>query len=172
MLVTSIQCVQHQETMGSRNTTQSVLFTVNTIETNLSIQLRKLRLAIHLLLSSEWEQVCAFFAVVCSSWVPVNRGSTGRSIMTPLGCEDFPHVRKSNKLTSRTLCWYIGYIFLSFPPQTHWALMIGVHVYIEGNSQNIAPSPHTWFYHLVDRCSTPFSQKWWMENLPQMGALT
>ena len=50
------------------------------------------RLAIHILLFGEWEQICAFYAIVCSSWVPVNRGSTGRSIMTPLGCEDYPNV--------------------------------------------------------------------------------
>ena len=54
------------------------------------------------MLSSEWNCICTFLALVCSSWTPVNRGSTGRSIMTPLGCEDYPHVRKSNKLTSRT----------------------------------------------------------------------
>lgn len=59
------------------------------------------RLAIHILLFGEWEQICAFYAIVCSSWVPVNRGSTGRSIMTPLGCEDYPNVRASNKMTSR-----------------------------------------------------------------------
>ena len=59
------------------------------------------RLAIHILLFGEWEQICAFYAIVCSSCVPVNRGSTGRSIMTPLGCEDYPNVRASNKMTSR-----------------------------------------------------------------------
>ena len=65
----------------------------------------KLRLAIHVLLSGEWEALCAFFAVVCSSYVPVNRASTGRSIMTPLGNQDFIPVRKSNILTSRR-GWY------------------------------------------------------------------
>ena len=62
-----------------------------------------LRLAIRVLLSSDWETICAFFAVVCSSWVPVNRGSTQRTIMTPLGNEQFPQVRKSNKLTARRM---------------------------------------------------------------------
>ena len=60
------------------------------------------RLAVHLLLSGRWEDVYCFLAVVCLSWTPLNRGSTGRHIMTPLGCEDFLHVRKANKLTSRT----------------------------------------------------------------------
>ena len=63
----------------------------------------QLRLCIHLMLCSEWESIAAYFAIVCSSWVPVNRGSTGRSIMTPLGNEDFIPVRKANKMTSRNL---------------------------------------------------------------------
>ena len=62
---------------------------------------RNLRLAIHLLLCSEWEAICTFLAIVCSSWTPVNRGSTGRGILTPLGNEDFVAVRRSNKLVSR-----------------------------------------------------------------------
>ncbi|CAK9032855.1 unnamed protein product, partial [Durusdinium trenchii] len=60
-------------------------------------------LCIRLILNSEFEGLAAFFAIVCSSWVPVNRGSTKRTIMTPLGNEDFPAVRRSNKLTSRTV---------------------------------------------------------------------
>lgn len=60
------------------------------------------RLCIHLLLSSEWEAVAAFLAIVCSSFVPVNRGSTWRSIVTPLGNEEFLGVRRGNKLVART----------------------------------------------------------------------
>ena len=82
----------------------------------------QLRLGIHLLLSSEF--VAAFFAVVCSSYVPVNRGSTGRSLMTPLGNEDYPHVRRSNKMTSRTFqeygiecCFYINLCFFIVPEE-------------------------------------------------------
>ncbi|CAL1152822.1 unnamed protein product [Cladocopium goreaui] len=60
-------------------------------------------LAIHLLLHSEFEAAVAVLAVVCSSMVPVNRGSTDRSFMTPLGNEYFLAVRKSNKLTSRSV---------------------------------------------------------------------
>lgn len=60
-----------------------------------------LLLCIHLLLCSD--NVAAFFAVVCSSMVPVSRGSTLRSFLTPLGCEDFIGVRRSNKMTSRTV---------------------------------------------------------------------
>lgn len=67
----------------------------------------KLRLCLHILLSSEWGAVCSFLAIVCSSWVPVTRGSTLRSFMTPLGFEDYPGVRKSNKMTSRTLKGFV-----------------------------------------------------------------
>lgn len=61
-----------------------------------------LRLCIHILLCGEWEGIVAFLAIVCSSWVPVNRHSTMRSLLTPLGNEDYPSVRRSNKLTART----------------------------------------------------------------------
>ena len=37
--------------------------------------------------------------------VPVNRGSTMRDILTPEGNEDFPAVRRSNKMTSRMVCF-------------------------------------------------------------------
>ena len=63
----------------------------------------ELRLGIHLILSSDFENFAAFFAVVCSTWVPVNRGTGMRSILTPLGNEDFLSIRKSNKMTSRRL---------------------------------------------------------------------
>ncbi len=59
------------------------------------------RLCIHLVLSSKWEALISFLAIVCSSWVPVNRGSTSRSILTPLGDENFVPVRKGNKMVSR-----------------------------------------------------------------------
>ena len=63
------------------------------------------RLCIHLLLTSQWEQLVAFFAIVCSSYVPVNRHSTGRTLLTPLGNQHFIGVRRSNKMTSRTWHW-------------------------------------------------------------------
>ena len=61
----------------------------------------QLSLCIHLILTSD-PALALFLAVVCSAWVPVNRGSTQRSILTPLGCEDFPGVRRANKMMSRT----------------------------------------------------------------------
>ncbi|CAK9002312.1 unnamed protein product [Durusdinium trenchii] len=93
-------------------------------------------LCIHLLLTSEWEQVVAFFAIVCSSYVPVNRHSTGRTLLTPLGNENYIGVRRSNKMTSRTviLIWITilsggTYLmenpsgsFLAFHPRYVWML--------------------------------------------------
>ncbi|CAK8999419.1 Uncharacterized protein SCF082_LOCUS6032 [Durusdinium trenchii] len=93
-------------------------------------------LCIHLLLTSQWEQLVAFFAIVCSSYVPVNRHSTGRTLLTPLGNEHFIGVRRSNKMTSRTviLIWITilsggTYLmenphgsFLAFHPRYVWML--------------------------------------------------
>ena len=61
----------------------------------------QLNLCIHLILISD-PALALFLAVVCSAWVPVNRGSTQCSILTPLGCEDFPGVHRANKMMSRT----------------------------------------------------------------------
>ena len=60
-----------------------------------------LRLAIGLVLRSEFAALVAFFAVCCSSFVPINRGTGDRSILTPEGNEQIPSVRRSNKLMSR-----------------------------------------------------------------------
>lgn len=80
-------------------------YTIDLYETNLISlppSLFSPRLCIHLILHAEFEAAIGVLAVVCSSWVPVNRGSTGRSLMTPLGNENFISVRKGNKLTSRS----------------------------------------------------------------------
>ncbi|CAK9088197.1 unnamed protein product [Durusdinium trenchii] len=60
-------------------------------------------LCVLLLLNGEWEAMVCTFAIVCSSWVPVNRHSTHRSLLTPLGNENFTGVRRANKMTSRTV---------------------------------------------------------------------
>ncbi|CAL1152703.1 unnamed protein product [Cladocopium goreaui] len=84
------------------------LYALGTPKASCANRLGCVRLAIHLLLHSEFEAAVAVLAVVCSSMVPVNRASTGRSFLTPLGNEYFLPVRKSNKLTSRSvLCMLI-----------------------------------------------------------------
>lgn len=60
-------------------------------------------LAIKLILRASFNELVCVFAVCCSSWVPVNRGTGSRDILAPLGDETVPSVRKSNKLTSRNL---------------------------------------------------------------------
>ena len=60
-------------------------------------------LAIKLILRSKFNAVIGIFAVCCSSFVPVNRGTGGRDILVPGGDERVVHVRKSNKLLGRNL---------------------------------------------------------------------
>lgn len=60
-------------------------------------------LAIKLILRSEFNSAVAIFAVLCSSFVPVNRGTGSRDILVPEGNENVVSVRKSNKLLSRLL---------------------------------------------------------------------
>ena len=67
-------------------------------ETGISL----LRLAIAWILRCEFGLAMALFAVCCSSFVPVNRGTGARSLLTPLGDMLVPSVRRSNKLMSRT----------------------------------------------------------------------
>ena len=67
-------------------------------ETGISL----LRLAIAWILRCEFGLAVALFAVCCSSFVPVNRGTGARSLLTPLGDMLVPSVRRSNKLMSRT----------------------------------------------------------------------
>lgn len=60
-------------------------------------------LAIKMILRSEFNSAVGIFAVLCSSFVPVNRGTGSRDIMIPEGNENVVSVRKSNKLLSRLL---------------------------------------------------------------------
>ena len=60
-------------------------------------------LAIKLILRSRMDLLVAIFAVCCSSFVPVNRGTGARSMLVPEGDENVVSVRKSNKLLSRKL---------------------------------------------------------------------
>lgn len=75
-------------------------------------------LAIKMILRSEFNSAVGIFAVLCSSFVPVNRGTGSRDIMIPEGNENVVSVRKSNKLLSRLLgSWsYLYFIFFQNTP--------------------------------------------------------
>ena len=60
-------------------------------------------MAIKLILRSKFDEVICMLATCCSSWVPINRGTAQRDICCPLGDENIPSVRRSNKLVSRKL---------------------------------------------------------------------
>lgn len=60
-------------------------------------------LAIRIILRSSFNDLAAMFAVVCSSFVPVNRGTGGRDLLVPEGDENVPSVRRGNKLLCRIL---------------------------------------------------------------------
>jgi hypothetical protein len=58
-----------------------------------------------------------FAAPVCSSWVWMNRGSSGRSLAEPLGFEHRPHVQEGNLQVARLVlllllchCFDIGWV--------------------------------------------------------------
>ena len=63
-------------------------------------------LAIKLILRCKFNALVALFAICCSSFVPVNRGTGSRDIMVPQGDENVVSVRKSNKLLSRKLGYH------------------------------------------------------------------
>ena len=60
-------------------------------------------LAIKLILRGSWNDLIGVFALCCSSFVPVNRGTGARDLLVPEGDENIPSVRRSNKLLSRKL---------------------------------------------------------------------
>lgn len=61
----------------------------------------KLRLAVSLLLASQWGGSLTTIAVVCSTFVPVNLFTSQRDALTPLGAQHITAVRQGNKQTSR-----------------------------------------------------------------------
>ena len=60
-------------------------------------------LAVKLILRGKFNELISMFAVVCSSFVPVNRGTGHRDLLVPEGDEGVVSVRKGNKLISRIL---------------------------------------------------------------------
>ena len=60
-------------------------------------------LAIKLILRGKIDELISTFAICCSSFVPVNRGTGSRDLLVPEGDENVVSVRKANKLLSRNL---------------------------------------------------------------------
>ena len=71
-------------------------------------------LAVKLILRCRFNELVAVFAVCCSSFVPVNRGTGRRDLLVPEGDENVPSVRRSNKLLSRRLGIILYLIFYDF----------------------------------------------------------
>ena len=59
------------------------------------------RLAVSLVLRSKLDELVAAFGVCCSSFIPINRGTSSRDILCPEGNEQVVSVRKANKMMSR-----------------------------------------------------------------------
>lgn len=80
-------------------------------------------LAVKLILRGSFNNLVGLFAVVCSSFVPVNRGTGSRDIMVPEGNEQIPSVRRSNKLVSRKLAQKHNNLYLGCSdPSTRFSL--------------------------------------------------
>lgn len=62
-------------------------------------------LAVKLILRGRFNELISLFATCCGSFVPVNRGTGSRDLLVPLGNNNVPSVRKSNKLMSRKLAF-------------------------------------------------------------------
>lgn len=60
-----------------------------------------LRLLIVAIMQSKPGQLVATFGIVCSSWVVISRGTSGRSWIAPLGDTSQRFVREGNQMTSR-----------------------------------------------------------------------
>ena len=55
------------------------------------------------------------FAPVCSSWVPVNLGTSKRTFMDPLGDTSLPHVRDGNLMVARVVLLLYVFTALGCP---------------------------------------------------------
>ena len=53
------------------------------------------------ILNAKEKDFFALFATVCSTYVPINKGTSQRCMSSPLGLEDLPSVNLGNLLGSR-----------------------------------------------------------------------
>lgn len=68
---------------------------------------RCLRLAILMILGGRPGCLLALLGVVCSTWSVVNRATSMRDLLVPLGQLNFLSVRRGNKMVARTLWWNV-----------------------------------------------------------------
>ena len=61
------------------------------------------RLACMLCLQAEYGKALLVLGTVCSTWVAVNSGTSGRTAATPDGCLEVPSVVAANQMVARTL---------------------------------------------------------------------
>lgn len=94
--------------------------------------LHRLRLCIVALLKARYQKFLATFALKCSSWSPVNRGTSQRAPCATIGCQLYSSVRSSNMMACRCL-WDDCFQCFHF----EWIQEVDLFVYIESKSQNI-----------------------------------
>ena len=63
----------------------------------------KLSLALCAVLNMKSGQCLCVIGLLCSSFVAINAATHGRTLLTPLGREDMPHVQLGNVLAARNL---------------------------------------------------------------------
>ena len=63
----------------------------------------QLRLAILSILRSKDDDLITLAGIVCSSWVSLNAGTSGRDYVNPMGRSQHPSVHRANKMMSRCL---------------------------------------------------------------------
>ena len=76
----------------------------------------ELSLCVHALIWAKPESFLATFALKCSSWTPVNRGTSCRSACTSLGFQGHPSVSTSNTMAMRNL----AFVWCIFWYQLNW----------------------------------------------------
>ena len=74
------------------------------IVVHMRLPIRWPRLAIIFLLNCQQDKFAAWYAIKCSSFTSINRGTSQRSACSSLGDSSKPSVRSSNLLLERTAC--------------------------------------------------------------------
>ena len=68
----------------------------------------ELRICIWLILNCEEKDFFSLLTTVCTSWTPVNVGTSKRSILLPSGAPHLAYVQDGNSMCERCLGWFGG----------------------------------------------------------------